>query len=119
MLLLPCREGKVIPWELIKRGIEASHPFSVFTVRSMLAVPFFEKAVYELPEEQVTPDAVTALADSVEKDVEGGLAGRYCLRLRATGPPPGIIIGTAAHTYPAFVGFERQTFTAHHDLKPV
>ncbi len=84
MLLLPCREGEVIPWELIKRGIEASHPFSVFTVRSMLAVPFFEKAVYELPEEQVTPEAVTALADSIEKDVEGGLAGRYCLC-----PPPG------------------------------
>ena len=77
----------MIPWELIKRGIEASHPFSVFTVRSMLAVPFFEKAVYELPEEQVTPEAVTALADSLEKDVEGGLAGRYCLCLPATPPP--------------------------------
>ena len=42
----------------------------------MLAVPFFEKALYELPEEQVTPGAVMALADSIEKDVEGGLAGR-------------------------------------------
>ncbi len=94
---LPCREGKVIPWELIKRGIEARHPFSVFTVRSMLAVPFFEKAVYELPEEQVTSEAVTALADSVEKDVEGGLAGRYCLCPPATGPPPGTIIATASH----------------------
>ena len=66
----------MIPWELIKRGIEATHPYSVFMVRSMLAVPFFEKALYEMPEEQVTPDAVTALADSIEKDVEGGLAGR-------------------------------------------
>lgn len=71
-----CRDGKVIPWELIKRGIEATQPFSVFVVRSMLAVPFFEKALYELPEEQVTPDQVTALADCIEKDVEGGLAGR-------------------------------------------
>lgn len=97
MLLLPCREGEVIPWELIKRGIEASHPFSVFTVRSMLAVPFFEKAVYELPEEQVIPEAVTALADSIEKDVEGGLAGRYCLCPPASGPPPANIIATASH----------------------
>lgn len=71
-----CRDGKVIPWDLIKRGIEATHPYSVFMVRSMLAVPFFEKALYELPEDQVTPDHVTALADSIEKDVEGGLAGR-------------------------------------------
>ena len=74
--LLGCRDGKVIPWDLVKRGIEATHPYAVFIVRSMLAVPFFEKAVYELPEEQVTPEQVTALADSIEKDVEGGLAGR-------------------------------------------
>ena len=79
---LRCRDGKAIPWELIKRGIEATHPYSVFVVRSMLAVPFFEKALYELPEEQVTPDQVTALADSIEKDVEGGLAGRsVCIDL--------------------------------------
>ena len=71
-----CRDGKVIPWDLVKRGIEATHPYSVFMVRSMLAVPFFEKALYELPEGQVTPEQVTALADSIEKDVEGGLAGR-------------------------------------------
>lgn len=75
-LLHVCRDGKVIPWDLVKRGIEATHPYSVFMVRSMLAVPFFEKAVYELPEDQVTPEQVTALADSIEKDVEGGLAGR-------------------------------------------
>ncbi len=70
----------MIPWELIKRGIEATHPYSVFMVRSMLAVPFFEKALYEMLEDEVTPDAVTALADSIEKDVEGGPAGRSCLR---------------------------------------
>ena len=67
----------MIPWDLIRRGIEATHPYSVFMVRSMLAVPFFEKALYELPEDQVTPERVTALADSIEKDVEGGLAGRW------------------------------------------
>ena len=66
----------MIPWELIKKGIQATHPYAVFMVRSMLAVPFFEKALYELPEEQVTPEAIIALADTTEKDVEGGLAGR-------------------------------------------
>ena len=65
-----------MPWELIKRGIEATHPYEVFMVRSMLAVPFFEKALYEMPEERVTPEEVLALADQVEVDVEGGLAGR-------------------------------------------
>lgn len=42
----------------------------------MLAVPYFEKALYELPEEQVTPEVVRQLADKVEKDIQGGLAGR-------------------------------------------
>ena len=65
-----------MPWELIKRGIEATHPYEVFTVRSMLAVPFFERALYELPQERVTAEEVLALADQIETDVEGGLAGR-------------------------------------------
>lgn len=65
-----------MPWDLIKRALEATHPYGVFMVRSMLAVPFFEKALYELPEERVTPEEVLALADQIEKDVEGGLAGR-------------------------------------------
>jgi hypothetical protein len=35
-------------------------------VRAMLAVPYFEKALYELPEEQLTTDTLLALADEVE-----------------------------------------------------
>lgn len=91
------REGEVIPWELIKRGIEATHPYSVFMVRSMLAVPFFEKALYEMPEEQVTPDAVMALADTIEKDVEGGLAGRPLMSV------PHILADESSAYYHAYV----------------
>lgn len=32
----------------------------------MLAVPYFEKALYELPEDQLTPEGLLALADEVE-----------------------------------------------------
>ena len=42
----------------------------------MLAVPYFEKALYELPEERVTPDDLKALADEIERRIQGGLAGR-------------------------------------------
>lgn len=35
-------------------------------VRAMLAVPYFEKALYELPEDQLTPDTLLALADEIE-----------------------------------------------------
>lgn len=52
-------------------------PAQVFSLRSMLAVPYFEKALYELPEERVTPAELQALADDVERKIQGGLAGRY------------------------------------------
>jgi hypothetical protein len=42
-------------------------------------VPFFEKALYELPEEQVTAERIIALADEVEIRVQGGLTGRPLL----------------------------------------
>lgn len=36
----------------------------------MLAVPYFEKALYEMSEEQMTVDSVTALADRIENDIQ-------------------------------------------------
>ena len=45
----------------------------------MLAVPYFEKRLYELPEDEVTPEKVQQLADSVEREIQGGLAGRPLL----------------------------------------
>ena len=43
----------------------------------MLAVPFFEKALYEL--EDVTAEAIAQLADRVEVEVQGGLGARPLL----------------------------------------
>jgi hypothetical protein len=37
------------------------------------------QALYELPDEKVTPEEVMALADSVEADIQGGPAGRPLL----------------------------------------
>lgn len=117
-----CRSGEVLPWVLIEERIRKVQPFEVFMVRSMLSVPYFEKALYELPEDQVralgstgaeyrmrcvgvrssppdcpscfaagwlhlactvlrvrvqvTPERVLALADEVEREVEGRAAPR-------------------------------------------
>lgn len=49
-------------------------------VRSMLSVPYFEKALYELPEEEVTPQRILELADEVEARIEGGPAPRPLMR---------------------------------------
>lgn len=52
------RDGAPVPWELVERNLRARHPYAVFAVRGMLSVPFFEKALYELPEERVMPEEV-------------------------------------------------------------
>ena len=44
---------QVMPWSLVERELRATHSYEVFALRSMLAVPFFEKQLYELPEDQV------------------------------------------------------------------
>lgn len=44
------REGARVPWALVEKSLRATHPYAVFAVRSMLSVPVFEKALYELPE---------------------------------------------------------------------
>jgi hypothetical protein len=38
----------------------------------MLAVPYFEKALYEMPEDQVTAASIQALADRIEMEIQGG-----------------------------------------------
>eukprot|EP00955_Chlamydomonas_euryale_P059116 357281-Chlamydomonas_euryale.AAC.35 len=47
----------------------------VFQLRAMLAVPYFEKALYEMPEEQLSVDSVLALADRIESEIQ---VGRVC-----------------------------------------
>jgi len=39
------RSGAVLPWDLHRKELEATHPYQVFTLRAMLAVPYFEKAL--------------------------------------------------------------------------
>ncbi|KAL3802485.1 hypothetical protein ACHAW5_005896, partial [Stephanodiscus triporus] len=73
------REGEVIPWDLIADQIKATHPYKVFALRGMLAVPYFEKALYEMPEEDVTAESIKDLADKVENDIQGGLSARPLL----------------------------------------
>lgn len=61
-----------IPFDYLKEEIKSAHPFAVLMLRGMLAVSYFEKALYELPEEEVTAEKVKELADEVELDIQGG-----------------------------------------------
>jgi Zn-dependent oligopeptidase len=70
------RNGKVIPWELIERNIREKQPYKVLALRGMIAVPYFEKALYELPEDQLTTENICRIADEVEQKIQGGFSGR-------------------------------------------
>ena len=71
--------GEPLPWELVEEEIRATHPFAVLQLRAMLSVSYFEKAIYELPENQVTAIKIQELADEIEKDIQGGLGARPLL----------------------------------------
>eukprot|EP00814_Leptocylindrus_danicus_P016230 CAMPEP_0116021066 /NCGR_PEP_ID=MMETSP0321-20121206/10165_1 /TAXON_ID=163516 /ORGANISM="Leptocylindrus danicus var. danicus, Strain B650" /LENGTH=633 /DNA_ID=CAMNT_0003491865 /DNA_START=38 /DNA_END=1939 /DNA_ORIENTATION=+ len=71
--------GDPIPFDIVEERIKSTHPFAVFQLRAMLAVSYFEKALYELPDEEVTPERVMQLADEVEKSIQGGFSPRPLL----------------------------------------
>jgi oligoendopeptidase F len=90
-------DGKPIPFEIIEEQIKSTHPFSVRQLRSMIAVPFFEKALYELPDDEVTAERIQTLADEIEKKIQGGLGPRPLLSV------PHIISDEASCYYHAYV----------------
>eukprot|EP00658_Telonema_sp_P-2_P036807 TRINITY_DN26551_c0_g1_i2.p1 TRINITY_DN26551_c0_g1~~TRINITY_DN26551_c0_g1_i2.p1 ORF type:complete len:559 (+),score=168.05 TRINITY_DN26551_c0_g1_i2:223-1899(+) len=73
------RDDKPVPWELLEADIKARHPYEVFGLRGMLAVPYFEKALYELDDAQLTPERIVALANETELAIQGGPSPRPLL----------------------------------------
>lgn len=73
------RAGSPIPWDLLERSIREKHPFEVFMLRGMIAVPYFEKALYELDEADLTAENIERIADEIEHKIQGGLAARPLL----------------------------------------
>lgn len=75
------RDGKVVPWELLEEEIRATKPYEVFELRRMLCVPYFEKALYELSEEELTAQKLQDLALEVETFCIGGPSPRPVLSI--------------------------------------
>eukprot|EP00195_Chlamydomonas_chlamydogama_P009741 CAMPEP_0202900574 /NCGR_PEP_ID=MMETSP1392-20130828/11915_1 /ASSEMBLY_ACC=CAM_ASM_000868 /TAXON_ID=225041 /ORGANISM="Chlamydomonas chlamydogama, Strain SAG 11-48b" /LENGTH=623 /DNA_ID=CAMNT_0049586991 /DNA_START=175 /DNA_END=2046 /DNA_ORIENTATION=- len=99
------REGAAIPWHLIEAHNKATHPYEVMALRRMIAVPYFEKALYELPEEQLSVERLLALADQIEVEVQGGLSPRPLLSV------PHILADEASCYYHGYVLAE---MSVHH-----
>lgn len=73
------RAGEPLPFETIEEDIRANHPYKVMALRSMLAVPYFEKRLYELSDDDLTAEKISALANEVEMEIQGGLSARPLL----------------------------------------
>ena len=70
-------DGEPMPFELIEKGIRARQPFVSRTLRSMLAICYGERAIYEIPDDELTPERVLAELRAVEQrmtDLEDGAA---------------------------------------------
>ncbi|SHO55507.1 M3 family metallopeptidase [Vibrio quintilis] len=64
-------DGNPVPDEVIKAMIDSRQPFRAYQERSILVVPYFERALYQLGDEELTPKNVTQLARNMEKEVLG------------------------------------------------
>ncbi|NOH97732.1 M3 family metallopeptidase [Vibrio sp. 99-70-13A1] len=62
-------EGEAVPDEIIKAMIDSKQPFQAFQERSILVVPYFERALYLLSDDELTPERVTKLARDTEQQI--------------------------------------------------
>lgn len=67
--------GEAMPDELIRDRIAATQPMRAFDERAIAVVPYFEAALYRLPEQDLTPEKVLALARATELRIQGVAAG--------------------------------------------
>ncbi len=59
-------EGEPMPMELIERGIRAKQPSAAWSVRAMMVVPYAERAIYEIPDDELTPERILETMREVE-----------------------------------------------------
>lgn len=64
-------EGEPVPDAIIKQMVDSRQPFKAYGERSLLVVPYFERALYQLSDDELTPERVTMLARDMEQTILG------------------------------------------------
>jgi hypothetical protein len=64
-------DGRAIPPALILERVASSQPMRAFDARSIAVVPYFESALYQMSDDDLTPEAVLRLARETEVRVLG------------------------------------------------
>jgi oligoendopeptidase F len=68
-------QGEPIPEALIHERIQTTQPFAAMAERGILVVPYFERALYRLGDDELTPERVLALARETELRILGVATG--------------------------------------------
>lgn len=68
-------DGELMPIELVEEVIREQQPFKGWDQRAMLTVPFAERALYEIPDDELTPDRVLETFRSIERRLQGLTSG--------------------------------------------
>lgn len=58
-----------VPWNVIEKKIKMTHPLRVVAIRQMLIVPFVERAIYCLPDEELSSEKVMNICRNLEKQL--------------------------------------------------
>ena len=90
--------GRQMPLELIEKAIREEQPLRAWDVRAMLTVPFAERAIYEIPDDELTPERVLREIRAVERRLTGlPAAPRPILAV------PHLLAGESSAYYHAYV----------------
>lgn len=65
------KDGQAVPDKVIKALIETKQPFFAYGERSILVVPYFERALYEMNDDDLVAENITRLARKSEKKILG------------------------------------------------
>jgi oligoendopeptidase F len=64
-------DGAPMPFDLVERSVREAQPFRGWDTRRLITVPMGERAIYELPEAELTADRVLTTLRQIERDTQG------------------------------------------------
>ncbi len=90
--------GERIPTALLESSVRESQPLKAWDQRAMLTIPMAERAMYETPDNELTPERVLRDFRRIERDLQGLTAG-----VRPVLAVPHLLSGEASAYYHGYV----------------
>lgn len=105
-------DGSPMPMALVEEVLREQQPFRCWDVRAMLTIPFAERALYQMDDDELVPDRVLETFRRIERELQGLTAG-----VRPVLAVPHLLAGESSAYYHGYVLAEmavHQTRTFFH-----